>query len=184
MKRRDLVLMLLGFALSMVGAELVRVDAAQAQSKAPSGSVSGGSVSSTITSTVGSGSNALACTTQGCRVDLGPGSTDYIAADAADRLTVPGRMIVNGNFFANINSPSGGGFPVDVGNGGAGGLRLAASALPTCQVNWAGTLIHVAGAGSVLSKLCVCAFDGSTYSWVNLYNPGTRTGNTTTCPAS
>lgn len=45
----------------------------------------------TFSSSIASGSNGFACTTNGCRFDLGTGSDDYLTSDGT-RVTVPGRF--------------------------------------------------------------------------------------------
>lgn len=111
-----------------------------------------------------------------------------VLGQVADGATAVGAKV--GNAFTTLSNATA--KLLQVNNNGTekfsidkdGSPMPAAGTLPTCGSSHVYKQVTIAGSGSALSKLCVCAFDGTTYSWVNLYNPGTRTGNTTTCPAS
>lgn len=67
----------------------------------------------------------------------------------------------------------------------ADGYQMAPrTPLPTCGTVGEGTFFILAGAAGDASQVCYCSKDGTNFEWINLMVPGTRTGDTTTCPAS
>jgi hypothetical protein len=58
------------------------------------------------------------------------------------------------------------------------------AALPTCGAGLEATQVTITGAAGEATRVCVCSYDGTNYEWINLLVPGTRSGDTTTCPAS
>lgn len=123
----------------------------------------------TFTSSAPSGSNALACRNTGCRIDLGPGSTDYLTSDGTNLVT-PGVVVVGSNSYY-----------------GGSSFRVTSSvAISTCNSAIEGTVLRLAGTGGTNSgsqtRFCACVSDGAaspTYSWRNLISG--VAGNTTTC---
>lgn len=72
---------------------------------------------------------------------------------------------------------------------GPGGILVPPATLTTCGATGAseGTILVVAGAAAVRTKICACTLapTGSVYAWVNLAWAGVaggNVGNTTTCP--
>jgi hypothetical protein len=134
----------------------------------------------TVTSQVASGSNAVSFTTNGARLDLGTGASDYLSSDgsgvtAAGQFNVTGIVVLNGAMSATAGS-------VTIDNNG--GFRIATKSLPTCGDNTGGTvgegtISMVAGAGAVYTKPCICSYNGTTRAWRHMIS-GT-VGNTTTC---
>jgi hypothetical protein len=58
----------------------------------------GGPVSSTVTSSVASGSNAFLASVAGARWHLGPGTNDYFTSDGANTINTPGFMSAGSGF--------------------------------------------------------------------------------------
>lgn len=72
------------------------------------------------------------------------------------------------------------------------GLVINSAALPTCGDGSTSATVPpntivpdvTGGTGGVLTKVCLCTYDGtSTYEWRNLLDPTDTAGDTTTCPA-
>lgn len=121
-----------------------------------------------------SGNNGFACSTAGCRVDLGPGANDYLHSPAGDPIITPASFQVGGNFSTNsgVNSTSSSGwFTTGNYHFGAGGTRMfLSSTAPT--IGSAGT------SPSVLANIGANSFR------VDVGTGGTATGFTMTFPAS
>ena len=125
-----------------------------------------------FTSSAPAGTNGFVCRTQGCRFDLGPGSTDFLASD--------GSNIVTPGFYVSGTAPNQGWLS-------ATQIRIGLGvALGTCASSNEGTILRLTGTGGTNSgsatRLCACISDGAaspTYSWRNLIS-GTA-GNSTTC---
>jgi hypothetical protein len=138
------------------------------------------SVSATsFSSSQASGSNAIAVTTNGARVDLGTGASDHLTSDGTSISTA-------GSFTAGANLFSANGIistPI--------ALRVSANtALPTCDASNEGRLYRKGGGGSggVRTSLCLCTNDGAgtaatNYDWINIrLDAASQVGTETTCP--
>lgn len=73
-----------------------------------------------FTSTAPSGVNGFACKTNGCRVDLGSGPTDYLYSDGAN-VQVASTLVAAGNLQATAGLLSSGAGPMSVRGTGADG---------------------------------------------------------------
>lgn len=126
----------------------------------------------TFISSAPNASNAFACQNSGCRIDLGPGSTDFLSSDGSNLVT-PG-------FYVSGNAPNQGWLS-------ATQIRIGLGvALATCVSSLEGAIYRMTGTGGTntlsQTRLCACVSDGAaspTYSWRNLIS-GTA-GNSTTC---
>lgn len=154
------------------------------------GVVGGGYYGSTITSNVASGSNAIALTTNGARIDLGTGTKDYLTSDGF-AITLGGTVNISGgglNVLSNNIDITGAGYITNSSAGSAlklsdaDGVLIAPLALPTCDAAHEGALMSIAATGGTRTKLCLCTSDGGgtpAYAWQNLASAAL--GNTTTC---
>lgn len=162
------------------------------------GTISGptASYSGTLTSTVGTGQNAVSLpsntriSSAGTEGYIGPTSSTNTWT-CSGNWTVAGNLVMSGGANQLLDLASGtitnsaANTPAAVSD--ADGFRLQPVTLGTCGSNSVleGTFQVISQTGAVKTKVCVCAKDGSgTFQWRNLLNPSDTTGTTTACPAS
>lgn len=134
----------------------------------------------TFSSSAPSGSNGYVCKVDGCRVDLGTGSTDYLYSTGTAVRT-------GGDFQTGANLTVGASGTNSIyGNLFGQTVSYGATTLGTCASGLEGYVRRLTGTGGTNTgsetRLCVCVSSGAAspvYSWRNLIS-GTA-GNSTTC---
>lgn len=133
--------------------------------------------------TAASGSNGLACSFNGCRVDFGAGASDYATSNGGAitfnaSLALPNGQTISANGFGNVGTVP----PQFVSTAGWQFFpgTLPATACGTSPI-LEGSFRLVASTTGVASKPCWCLKDSSgAFAW---HNTETNTvGTTTTCP--
>lgn len=140
-----------------------------------------------FTATAASGSNGLACTFNGCRIDFGAGSKDHATSNGVGEVIFAGSLAVGGDgesFRTNIIGNYSGESPIFMSSA-TGGVTFVPNVLTTTPCGTSsiteGNFRVVAASTGVGSKVCVCLKDSAgAFAWENLKTGAT--GTATTCP--
>jgi len=94
----------------------------------------------TLTSNVGSGSDAIALSTNGARLHLGTGSADYLYSTGAS-VAVASALIINDQLNERVDSPSSG-YWLNIGSTGQVNLLMTAGSPAALDLYYTTTTLH------------------------------------------
>lgn len=175
------------------GSDACTGQACTVSSLTSSGGIQGttGAFSGAITSTVGSGNDAIILQAN-AQIQDASASTNWCRFDGTNFACNSGLVLINGDLtmtgvgkyidlygsMAIRNSAAN--TPLNV-NDADGLLITPKSSVPTCGTVPEGTIYQHAGSAGTKTKQCLCTYDGTTYAWQSMISA--TVGDTTTCPS-